>query len=117
VVSDGKKLVSLAVVIIGAVLFAFQQFAGINAIFYFSSAVFKSAGLTSEIGASVAVGVVNLIGEHQLNIIPFLHIDDVWLVFVILMLNSYISRLMPSSQSWNSQCNKRIVFFLSLIVC
>lgn len=63
VVSDKRIFSTLAVVIIGAVLFAFQQFAGINAIFYFSSAVFKSAGLTSEIGASVAVGVVNLIGK------------------------------------------------------
>ncbi|KAG0559413.1 hypothetical protein KC19_10G102600 [Ceratodon purpureus] len=53
----------IRVVTIGAVLFAFQQFAGINAIFYFSSAVFKSAGLNSEIAASVAVGVVNLIAS------------------------------------------------------
>lgn len=53
----------IRVVLIGAVLFAFQQFAGINAIFYFSSSVFKSAGLTSEVGASVAVGVVNLIAS------------------------------------------------------
>lgn len=53
----------IRVVTIGAVLFAFQQFAGINAIFYFSSAVFKSAGITSEVGASVAVGVVNFIAS------------------------------------------------------
>jgi len=60
-------------VTIGAVLFAFQQLAGINAIFYFSSSVFKSAGVTSEVGASVAVGVVNLIGIYLLfNLSAFL---------------------------------------------
>lgn len=56
-----------AVVAIGAVLFAFQQFAGINAIFYFSSTVFKSAGVASDVGASVAVGVVNLLGELNVH--------------------------------------------------
>lgn len=57
-----------AVVAIGAVLFAFQQFAGINAIFYFSSTVFKSAGVASDVGASVAVGVVNLLGELNVHV-------------------------------------------------
>lgn len=48
------------VVIIGAALFAFQQLAGINAVFYFSSTVFRNAGITSDVVASVSVGVVNL---------------------------------------------------------
>ena len=47
---------------IGAALFAFQQFAGINAVFYFSSTVFRKAGMTSDMAASVMVGVVNLLG-------------------------------------------------------
>jgi len=51
-----------AVVTIGAALFAFQQFAGINAIFYFSSTVFRKAGMASDVAASVLVGVVNLLG-------------------------------------------------------
>jgi sugar porter (SP) family MFS transporter len=50
----------IKVVTIGAALFAFQQFAGINAIFYFSSTVFREAGMTSDVAASVLVGVVNL---------------------------------------------------------
>ena len=87
VVSDITNFAMFAVVIIGAVLFAFQQFAGINAIFYFSSAVFKSAGLNSEIGASVAVGVVNLIGTHQ-PLFPLLYsffkYNDIWLYSSIL---------------------------------
>lgn len=50
---------------IGAALFAFQQFAGINAIFYFSSTVFRDAGMTSDVAASVLVGVVNLFGMRR----------------------------------------------------
>lgn len=50
-------------VAIGAALFAFQQFAGINAVFYFSSAVFRQAGVTSDVAASVSVGAVNLFGK------------------------------------------------------
>ncbi len=47
---------------IGMVLFLCQQFAGINAIVYFSSAVFKSAGIQSDALASAAVGVINVLG-------------------------------------------------------
>ncbi|KAG0578043.1 hypothetical protein M758_5G193700 [Ceratodon purpureus] len=53
----------IKVVTIGAALFAFQQFAGINAVFYFSSTVFRKAGMTSEVAASVLVGVVNLLAS------------------------------------------------------
>jgi hypothetical protein len=52
----------IKVVAIGAALFAFQQFAGINAVFYFSSTVFRAAGMTSDVAASVSVGAVNLLG-------------------------------------------------------
>jgi hypothetical protein len=52
----------IKVVAIGAALFAFQQFAGINAVFYFSSTVFQAAGVTSDVAASVSVGAVNLLG-------------------------------------------------------
>ncbi|KAL3699632.1 hypothetical protein R1sor_017654 [Riccia sorocarpa] len=51
------------VVSIGAALFAFQQLAGINAVFYFSTVVFKNAGVTSSIAASVSMAVVNLIAS------------------------------------------------------
>jgi MFS family permease len=51
------------VVAIGAALFAFQQFAGINAVFYFSSTVFRAAGMTSDVAASVSVGAVNLLAS------------------------------------------------------
>ena len=47
---------------IGMVLFLIQQFSGINAIVYFSSAVFKSAGIQSDALASAAVGVINVLG-------------------------------------------------------
>ncbi|XP_002974043.2 probable plastidic glucose transporter 2 [Selaginella moellendorffii] len=48
------------VVLIGAALFAFQQLAGINAVFYFSSTVFRQAGITSDVYASICVGIANL---------------------------------------------------------
>ncbi|KAH9762376.1 putative plastidic glucose transporter 2 [Citrus sinensis] len=50
------------VVFIGSTLFALQQLSGINAIFYFSSSVFKSAGLSSGL-ANVFVGIANLLGS------------------------------------------------------
>lgn len=50
-----------AVVFIGSALFALQQLSGINAVFYFSSAVFRSAGVPSGL-ANVFIGVVNLSG-------------------------------------------------------
>ncbi|XP_051136026.1 probable plastidic glucose transporter 2 [Andrographis paniculata] len=50
------------VVYIGAVLYALQQLSGINAVFYFSSTVFKSAGVPSDIG-NICVGVVNTAGS------------------------------------------------------
>ncbi|KAA0062607.1 putative plastidic glucose transporter 2 isoform X1 [Cucumis melo var. makuwa] len=49
------------VIFIGSTLFALQQLSGINAIFYFSSTVFKSAGVPSNL-ANVCVGISNLAG-------------------------------------------------------
>ncbi|KAI5071703.1 hypothetical protein GOP47_0013954 [Adiantum capillus-veneris] len=48
------------VVIKGAAIFMFQQFGGSNAVFYFSSTIFRNAGLTSSFAASVCIGFVNL---------------------------------------------------------
>ncbi|KAK6125003.1 hypothetical protein DH2020_041277 [Rehmannia glutinosa] len=50
------------VVFIGSVLFAFQQLSGINAVFYFSSTVFRSAGVPSDIG-NICIGIVNISGS------------------------------------------------------
>ncbi|XVE70439.1 hypothetical protein DITRI_Ditri10aG0072800 [Diplodiscus trichospermus] len=50
------------VVYIGSTLFALQQLSGINAVFYFSSSVFKSAGVPSGV-ANVFIGVANLSGS------------------------------------------------------
>ncbi|XP_008462735.1 probable plastidic glucose transporter 2 isoform X1 [Cucumis melo] len=50
------------VIFIGSTLFALQQLSGINAIFYFSSTVFKSAGVPSNL-ANVCVGISNLAGS------------------------------------------------------
>ena len=52
-----------AVVTIGAALFLFQQFAGINAVVYYSTAVFRSAGITSDVAASALVGTANVLGN------------------------------------------------------
>ena len=50
-------------VITGPSLFFIQQFAGINAIIYFSTSIFKSAGVQSGVLASVVVCVVNILGS------------------------------------------------------
>ncbi|XP_043704559.1 probable plastidic glucose transporter 2 isoform X2 [Telopea speciosissima] len=50
------------VVFIGSTLYAFQQLSGINAVFYFSSTVFKRVGMPSDL-ANICVGVANLSGS------------------------------------------------------
>ncbi|KAG8376041.1 hypothetical protein BUALT_Bualt09G0022400 [Buddleja alternifolia] len=52
----------LLVVFIGSTLFALQQLSGINAVFYFSSTVFRRAGVSSNL-ANVFVGIANIIGS------------------------------------------------------
>lgn len=56
------------VVFIGSALFALQQLSGINAVFYFSSAVFKSAGVPSAT-ANMCVAIVNLSGSFVATIL------------------------------------------------
>lgn len=50
------------VVFIGSTLFALQQLSGINAVFYFSSTVFRRAGVSSNL-ANGLVGIANLVGS------------------------------------------------------
>ncbi|KAK7340949.1 hypothetical protein VNO77_21667 [Canavalia gladiata] len=50
------------VVKVGATLFFLQQFAGINAVVYYSTSVFRSAGITSDVAASALVGASNVFG-------------------------------------------------------
>ncbi|NP_001287654.1 plastidic glucose transporter 4-like isoform X1 [Solanum lycopersicum] len=50
------------VVSIGAAMFFLQQLAGINAVVYYSTAVFRSAGITSDVAASALVGAANVFG-------------------------------------------------------
>lgn len=50
------------VVCIGSVLFALQQLSGINAVFYFSSTVFRHSGVSSNL-ANTFVGIANLSGS------------------------------------------------------
>ncbi|CAM8925869.1 unnamed protein product [Rhodiola kirilowii] len=50
------------VVFLGSTLFALQQLSGINAVFYFSSTVFKSAGVPSDL-ANIFVGLSNIFGS------------------------------------------------------
>ena len=47
---------------VGAALFLFQQMAGINAVVYYSTSVFRSAGITSDVAASALVGASNVFG-------------------------------------------------------
>ncbi|CAI5521595.1 unnamed protein product, partial [Closterium sp. Naga37s-1] len=48
------------VLLLGPALFALQQFAGINAVVYFSSHIFRSAGFSSGIAASVLIALFKL---------------------------------------------------------
>ncbi|KAL0910663.1 hypothetical protein M5K25_021665 [Dendrobium thyrsiflorum] len=50
------------VVSVGAALFLFQQLAGINAVVYYSTSVFRSAGIASDAAASAFVGASNVLG-------------------------------------------------------
>ncbi|GMH20664.1 hypothetical protein Nepgr_022505 [Nepenthes gracilis] len=50
------------VVSVGAALFLFQQLAGINAVVYYSTSVFHSAGIASDVAASALVGAANVFG-------------------------------------------------------
>ncbi|KAA0048473.1 plastidic glucose transporter 4 [Cucumis melo var. makuwa] len=50
------------VVSIGAALFLFQQLSGINAVVYYSTSVFRSAGVASDIAASALVAAANVFG-------------------------------------------------------
>ncbi|KAI7726829.1 hypothetical protein M8C21_006628 [Ambrosia artemisiifolia] len=50
------------VAFIGGALFVLQQFAGINAVLYFSSLTFKDAGITNGALASLYVGLTNFAG-------------------------------------------------------
>jgi len=59
------SLIPFAVVFIGSTLFALQQLSGINAVFYFSSTVFRSAGVPSSL-ANVFIGISNLAGSSLL---------------------------------------------------
>ena len=62
----GRKLILVTcfhvVVSVGAALFLFQQLAGINAVVYYSTSVFRSAGITSDVAASALVGAANVFG-------------------------------------------------------
>ncbi|XP_062218832.1 probable plastidic glucose transporter 2 [Phragmites australis] len=50
------------VVFIGTTLFALQQLSGINSVFYFSSTVFRSVGVPSNL-ANICMGISNLSGS------------------------------------------------------
>nr|XP_043640278.1 plastidic glucose transporter 4-like [Erigeron canadensis] len=50
------------VVSVGAALFLFQQLSGINAVVYYSTPIFRKAGVASDVAASALVGAANVFG-------------------------------------------------------
>ncbi|CAJ2651514.1 unnamed protein product [Trifolium pratense] len=57
-----SNIFAVAVVTVGATLFLFQQLAGINAVVYYSTSIFRSAGIASDVAASGLVGASNVFG-------------------------------------------------------
>ena len=43
-------------------LYLLQQLAGINAVVYYSTAVFRKVGIKSDVAASALVGLANVVG-------------------------------------------------------
>jgi hypothetical protein len=72
--------IPFAVVFIGSTLFALQQLSGINAVFYFSSTVFKSAGVPSNL-ANVFIGIANLTGIASAHGSPLMYLGLCILTF------------------------------------
>ncbi|KAJ4824967.1 hypothetical protein Tsubulata_046606 [Turnera subulata] len=64
------------VVSVGVALFFFQQMAGINAVVYYSTAVFRSAGIASDVAASALVGASNVFGK--VCQVHFMIAGDIW---------------------------------------
>ena len=54
------------VVFLSASLVMLQQLSGINALIYYSTAVFGAAGLTSPVLGTVLLAVVNLLGAQSI---------------------------------------------------
>lgn len=59
------------VLILGILVQVFQQLAGINAIIYYSSSIFHSAGLTNPATATIVIGLVNMLS----TLLPVLFLD------------------------------------------
>lgn len=78
-------LVVFAVVSVGASLFFIQQFSGINAVVFFSTAVFRGAGIKSDVAASALVALSNVIG-----VCPFPMLLLSSLHFVIISLSNEV---------------------------
>ncbi|RRT56257.1 hypothetical protein B296_00047982 [Ensete ventricosum] len=73
------------VVSVGAALFLFQQLAGINAVVYYSTSVFRSAGIASDVAASALVSNF-VIGLYFLSVVNKFGISRVYLAFATVCL-------------------------------
>lgn len=62
IIAISLGILPIAVVSVGAALFLFQQLSGINAVVYYSTSVFRSAGIASDVAASALVGASNVLG-------------------------------------------------------
>lgn len=82
------SLIPFAVVFIGSTLYALQQLSGINAVFYFSSTVFRSVGVPANL-TNVFIGISNLAGVVQR-----------WLAFMYLLFHCIGSHREKSSGSF-----------------
>lgn len=82
------------VVFIGTTLFALQQLSGINSVFYFSSTVFRSVGVPSNL-ANICMGISNLSGALKVVLIQWYYVLFIrWLIFVCCLTGSIVAMLL-----------------------
>ncbi|GMH17367.1 hypothetical protein Nepgr_019208 [Nepenthes gracilis] len=88
------------VVSVGAALFLFQQLAGINAVVYYSTSVFHSAGIASDVAASALVGAANIFGTAIASSL----MDKFWHPILVLLLSSELFYMCYPFPSALGQC-------------
>lgn len=105
---------------IGTTLFFLQQMTGINAVIYFSTAMFHAAGVQNAVAASIAVCAINLCGTlisgqalDRMGRVPLLTLSFVGMGFSCLV----IAAAMHSQATWPLAGPVAVAGTLAYMVC